>query len=95
MHLTALINNSWISVLKCPLSVQLWFNNLQGSPDAELKLLSDVAATLPMLCNRSSVKSQSKILSCAYSHSEEVPPQVCSSNDFQEMEFNNRAAMTG
>lgn len=60
MHLTALINNSWISVLKCPLSVQLWFNNLQGSPDAELKLLSEVAAALPLLCNRSSVKSQSK-----------------------------------
>lgn len=54
MHLTALINNSWISVLKCPLSVQLWFNNLQGRPDAELKLLSDVAAAaaaLSLLCN--------------------------------------------
>lgn len=57
MHLTALINNSWISVLKCPLSVQLWFNNLQGSLDAELKLLSAVAAAL---CKKSSVKSKPK-----------------------------------
>lgn len=57
MHLTALINNSWISVLKCPLSVQLWFNNLQGSLDAELKLLSDVTTALSLLCKKSSVKS--------------------------------------
>lgn len=49
MHLTALINNSWVSVLKCPLSVQLWFNNLQGSLIAELKLLSDVAPRSPAL----------------------------------------------